>query len=303
MIPSEVQKFFNDIEYRFSNRGAKDFQVVPRLEGEYCLTWLDPETGMNFVLSVSVQEWQLSADLVMITKRGFGYPPEMEEVISAFYKIDAAWIDEFGEGTRTPVDYDEGVSEQEGQPASRMLTALGISNTHGFSFAKETEEKLSPLHRFYQERNIPGDPHRLAAEMAVQKVFEKFKKVLAMIRLVDIQFERIEVNKYAGADKHIERGKVYLKAHITAGPPPLRRATLSFIIPIKNGEASDAVYFIDASKKRWTFNEKSIKKYLNLHEFPRRSTVPRVERALIDRTLLEKPVARSLFHGRGSVEI
>lgn len=410
-ISPELLKVFNDIEHMFSQADGVDFQLQSGVTGEYRMTWRDNMTGMQYVLAVSGQGWEISADAVGMKDRGFDYPPDPNEVANGKAKIDAQWYEEYGEEKYEVSEYDDSMSQEGSVPSGRMLTSnvlggywitradtdgaqtlgnylvskrmanhdwegnvfvddelaaqgvtlsreelynetmmtsydiaqdepdlalalqreidefaqeKGISlsgewpyiptleereegeqrqmyrqgkgNSAPFKFAKE-EEVVEPLHRFYQERNIPGDPQRLAGEQGALRVWNALRELGGLARIEDIQVERITAERYAGSDGHIDRGELRYKVHIIAGPPPPKPATLTFVLRIRDGEIDAPIHFIDASKKKRLLSETALRDYLNIwEEGPRHSSrIPKAERALTDRTLLPTPPARSLF--------
>ena len=185
------------------------------------------------------------------------------------------------------------------QLATEGLGVAGRGNSAPFKFAKE-EEAVEPLHRFYQERNIPGDPQRLAGEQGALKVWEGLRELGGLMRIEDIQVERITAERYAGSDGHIDRGELRYKVHAIVGPPPPKPATLTFVLRIRDGEIDAPIHFVDASKKKRLLSETALRDYLNIwEEGPRQSSrIPKAERAFTDRTLLPTPPARSLFRDK-----
>lgn len=300
LLPPEI----HSIADRFRQTGVTDMHVWDGpAPGEYNLAWTDPESSVTIRLSISPNGWEFSADEVGIHHFGFEYPPlweSMEGIISSLERAWAetrdAWQSQHGNEIETVIQPEFGTV-----PSGKLLAGLGHV-VPSIKISAELDEPLSPLHRFYQDRAIPGDPQRLILEAGVRKVHDVLANMADYVRINGIQFERIESTRYAGTDKHVDRGKLYLKLDIAAGGPIPRRAKISVVLDIKDGDVVEAVQFIDASHKHRLLNREGLKAYLNLQDKPSIMRAPDVERAQIDRTMLPPTPSKSLFHGRGGVD-
>ena len=301
---SSMSNMFGTIQERFSDIGTGfDFAVT---ESNARLTWMDNRMGERVILNIDLGSWYLkldnaSPDYAHLMTGGYGMPT-VDEIINGLDVIYDLWIQDHGSDV-------EPMGESFMSPDHSIDGPNGPNRLAGFGhiaaplrFAAETDEELSPLHRFYQDRDIPGDEQRAMVEAGVSRVYEILASISDYVRVNGIQFERIESTRYAGVDNHVDRGKLYLKVDIAAGGPIARKAVLSVVMMIKDGEVTDAAEFLDASRKHRLLNREGLKAYLNLQDTPRMMRAPDVERAQIDRTMLPPTPSKSLFRGRGGVD-
>lgn len=176
---------------------------------------------------------------------------------------------------------------------------LGNANI-AFKFSKEADVTLPPLHREYLDEEYdpkPGDYQLILAAEGADVLYDIFRQFRDKVAVKGIQFERIEAMRFAGRDRHVDRGKLHFKVNVIAGPPPHKKAVLRVILNVKDGEVQEPMKFIDASNKERELSEEALVKYLNLQEQPlgRRRRVKDTDISHIDRTLYPAPKARSMF--------
>ena len=279
-VSSDIQKFMNEVEYRFAQADGVDFNLA-EISGGVRLFWRDRNQDISYALTVSPNGWEFTSPEAGVTDRGFEFPPSMEDIVSAWSKIYSSWLDEHEDEYVTP-------------------DTNGFTSTTdpGRLLARKEAADYPPDHldEFYIERNIPGDKQRLVAEQGAQALWQKMMSLGSICRANGINFERIGDVRYAGADDHIDRAKLYFRVPILAGPHPQRRATLSLVLSVRDGEVESPISFIDASGKTRILSEESLVAYLNFSESSSNRHRPvKTERSLIDRTLLPSPPAHSMF--------
>jgi len=289
-IAPEVQKVLNEVEYRFSQADGVDFNIAITTAGGVRLAWSDRNQDITYVLSITPNGWELTIPAVGAKENGFEYPPDVDEIVRAQEKVYDKWLQEYGDDFQM-LDVEPAVPAT--SDAGEMLSNEGIERAGKLAFNDYPADELG---EFYLMRDIPGDKHRLAVELGARALWERMIELAHVARSNGIQFERIDDVRYAGSDSHIDRAKLYFRVPVLAGPPPQRRATLSIVLSMKDGEVESPTYFIDSSRKERLLCEESLVAYLNFSQnSSNMHRQPKTERSLIDRTLLPSPPAHSMF--------
>ena len=188
---------------------------------------------------------------------------------------------------------DEATEEED----TKGLLGWNRATAGHLSVMAESKEELSPLHRFYQDRQAPVDPARILVEDAALKVKDAVLNLGSLIRLQEIQFQRLSNTRYAFNADHIDSGRVVFKLRFIIGSFPYRQATMFIASNIKRGKLASPLVFYDSSGRERLLTEKVVRAYYNIKEIAqiRRSRRPKVEIAFTDRTLLPATPSHSMF--------